>query len=116
MLKKLEKLLRQLNGFRDAILSQQKSIKAKMKAADDQAKGVGQFTPLEPNQSKVDLAKGRERVEELDRRINEGFDATEADALQPDRPRYRTLRAKGPTGSRASAETRSAPAPPSALP
>lgn len=194
VLKKLEELLRQLNGFRDdmsksqaefmhpndyqdmvsaleqrgtAILGQQKSIKAKMKAADDQARGVGQFTPPEPNQSKVDLAKERERVEELVRRINElkrgvdeahadeqrtftrwetdlkgttvlgvslskpdlmkiighekrlrglypkwdakrkelrelladagkGFDATEADALQPDRPRYRTLRAKGP--------------------
>ena len=194
VLKKLDELLRQLNGFRDdmstsqaefvhpndyqdmataleqrrgAILGAQKNIKAKMKAADDRAKGINQFTPAEPNQSKVDPAKERERLEDLVRRINElkrgideahadeqrtfthwetdlkgftvlgvslskpdlmkiidhenrlrglypkwdakreelrklladagkGFDAAEADAVQPDRPRYRTLRAKGP--------------------
>jgi hypothetical protein len=194
VLKKLDELLRQVNGFRDdmsksqaefvhpddyqdmatrleqrraAILGAQKTVKAKLKAADDQVKGINQFTPAEPTQSKVDPAKERERLEDLTRRIDElkrgideahadeqrtfaqwetdlkgftvlgvslskpdlmkiirhedrlrglypkwdakradlrkllaeagkGFDPAEADAVQPDRPRYRTLRAQGP--------------------
>jgi hypothetical protein len=194
VLKKLEELSRQLEGFRDDmskskeefgdparyqnmaarinrrrddLLAAMKPVKAKIKAADDQAKGINQFTPAEPNQSKVDPAKEHERMEGIARHINElkrdigeayaeeqrvfarwevdlkgftvfgvsisnadvmtlikhenklrglypawdqrredlrkllgeagpGFSAAEADALRPDRLRYRALRAKGP--------------------
>ncbi|MCE9658940.1 MAG: hypothetical protein K8R60_10300 [Burkholderiales bacterium] len=194
VLKKVEELLRQVNGFRDdmsksqaefaraddyqdmaarldqrraALLAAQRSTQARIKAKSDEAKGINQFTPNQPLVSKVDPAKEKERIDEIQRRIEElkrnigeayadeqrvfsqweidlkgftvlgvslskpdlmkiiahenhlrkaypgwdksredlrkllgdagpGYDAREADVLQPDRPRYRALRAKGP--------------------
>ena len=98
VLDKLDELRRQLSGFRDdmsksqgefgrlddyqdmaeridqrrdQVLAALSTAKAKAKAEEDVKKGVNQQTPKEPNQSKVDPAQERERLETAVRHVNE---------------------------------------------
>jgi len=98
VVKKLDELRQQLSGFRDdmsksqgqfgrlddyqdmaeridqrrdQVLAALATAKAKAKAEEDEKKGVNQFTPKEPNQSKVDPEKERERLETAVRHVNE---------------------------------------------
>ena len=95
---KLDELVRQLSGLRDdmskvqgefarlddfqdmaeridarrnTVLAAAKTAKAKVKAAEDEAAGVNQFTPAAPTQSKVDPEAERERLETAVRHVNE---------------------------------------------
>ncbi len=192
--KKLEAIERQLTGFRNdmskskddfahladyqdmvdriearrvATAATLKTARAKLKAAEDEAKGINQFTPAGPDMSSMDSQEERDRIAEAVRRVNRfkqaiddhygqeqglfsrweedlkgftvfgvslskpdlmkiighekklrelypgwdkdrealrkalteaggGHDPAEADVLQPDRKRYRDLRARGP--------------------
>ena len=98
VVKKLDELRQQLSGFRDdmsksqgefgrlddyqdmaeridqrrdQVLTALATAKAKAKAEEDEKKGVNQQTAKEPNQSKVDPALERERLETAVRHVNE---------------------------------------------
>lgn len=98
VVKKLDELRQQLSGFRDdmsksqdkfgrlddfqdmaeridqrrdQVLAALTTAKAQVKAEEDEKKGVNQFTPKEPNQSKVDPAKEQERIDTAVRHVAE---------------------------------------------
>ena len=98
VVKKLDELRQQLTGFRDdmsksqgafgrlddyqdmaeridqrrdQVLAALSTARTKAKAEEDEKKGVNQFTPAAPTQSKLDPAKEQERIETAARHVNE---------------------------------------------